>query len=207
MKERIQNKAQEIFIAEGFARLNMDELARDLRISKKTIYEHFSSKKELFREVVVSVNQMKFERMKTVINKMTKDNKFSIIENLPKVWEMIKDISMIYTPVFTSDIEKYAYELQDDCRYQDSMLKEHLEKAFVLGKEQGFIKDSINDEIFGIILTSSIHSILAPGVLTNLPCTLDEALRILYETLHTGILTEKGRKDYRKLILSNNSNK
>jgi AcrR family transcriptional regulator len=39
----------------GFHKTTMDEIAKELRISKKTIYKHFSSKDELVRAVFVRI--------------------------------------------------------------------------------------------------------------------------------------------------------
>jgi AcrR family transcriptional regulator len=39
----------------GFKKTSVDDVARDLRISKKTIYEHFNTKEEIFYYVVFRV--------------------------------------------------------------------------------------------------------------------------------------------------------
>ncbi len=44
----ILDEAERISLNQGFRRLNIDDLARTLRISKKTIYDFFPSKEELF---------------------------------------------------------------------------------------------------------------------------------------------------------------
>ena len=43
-RERILNYSINKFHAEGFYKTSMDEIARDLQISKKTIYKYFQSK-------------------------------------------------------------------------------------------------------------------------------------------------------------------
>jgi AcrR family transcriptional regulator len=46
------DEAEELAFESGYRRFNMDELARRLRMSKKTIYESFESKDELFTIVL-----------------------------------------------------------------------------------------------------------------------------------------------------------
>ena len=41
------------FLLSGFSRVLMDDLARELGMSKKTLYSHFASKEELLRAVLV----------------------------------------------------------------------------------------------------------------------------------------------------------
>src|SRR5512135_2513770 len=47
VKERIQKKAHEMFLRYGIRSVSMDDIATQLGISKKTIYQFFSEKDEL----------------------------------------------------------------------------------------------------------------------------------------------------------------
>lgn len=47
MKEKILNKALDLFLTFGFKSVTMDDIAKELAISKKTIYSHFSTKLKL----------------------------------------------------------------------------------------------------------------------------------------------------------------
>ena len=47
MRETILNKAMEMFLAYGFKSVTMDDIAAQLGISKKTIYQHFANKTDL----------------------------------------------------------------------------------------------------------------------------------------------------------------
>lgn len=49
IRERITATANEKFKKYGIRRVTMDDIARAMRMSKKTLYKHFSSKRELVR--------------------------------------------------------------------------------------------------------------------------------------------------------------
>lgn len=49
VKNLILDKAQERVDRFGFKKTTMDEISKDCRISKKTIYEHFVDKEDMFR--------------------------------------------------------------------------------------------------------------------------------------------------------------
>jgi AcrR family transcriptional regulator len=51
-KETIANSFQKYFNHFGFKKTSVDDVARELKISKKTIYQHFSSKEEIFYYIV-----------------------------------------------------------------------------------------------------------------------------------------------------------
>src|SRR5688572_32186168 len=52
IKERIQQKAAELFRRYGIRSITMDEIAAQLSVSKKTIYQFFGDKEELVESVV-----------------------------------------------------------------------------------------------------------------------------------------------------------
>lgn len=55
MKDKIIDKASEMFINLGFKSVTMDDIAQELAISKKTIYGNFNNKTQLVRETVMRV--------------------------------------------------------------------------------------------------------------------------------------------------------
>jgi len=56
MKEKIINRATEMFLKYGFKSVTMDDIANDMGISKKTIYKYFINKEVLVTESTQSVN-------------------------------------------------------------------------------------------------------------------------------------------------------
>lgn len=52
VKERIQGKALEMFMRYGIRSVSMDEIAGQLGMSKKTLYQHFVDKDQLIEAVV-----------------------------------------------------------------------------------------------------------------------------------------------------------
>ncbi len=53
MREKIIEKAAELFINLGFKSVTMDDIAQEMGISKKTIYTHFKNKTALVKEAVM----------------------------------------------------------------------------------------------------------------------------------------------------------
>lgn len=52
MKSKILNKASDLFLQFGFKSVTMDDIARELGMSKKTIYSHYATKLKLVEECV-----------------------------------------------------------------------------------------------------------------------------------------------------------
>lgn len=54
IRDRIVEGSRPMFARHGFRKLTMDQIAREMHISKRTIYEHFHSKDELVEEICES---------------------------------------------------------------------------------------------------------------------------------------------------------
>ena len=56
-KSDVVNAARELFLANGVENTSMDDVAKALRVSKPTVYEHFASKQLLLDEVFVAATK------------------------------------------------------------------------------------------------------------------------------------------------------
>ena len=59
MKQQILDKASDLFLSLGFKSVTMDDIAREMGISKKTIYAHYPTKNKLVHDATFHV----FERI------------------------------------------------------------------------------------------------------------------------------------------------
>lgn len=66
MKEAILNKSLKMFVNHGFKSITMDDIAKEMGISKKTIYQHFESKNDLVAATVDYVFDSATCRMKKI---------------------------------------------------------------------------------------------------------------------------------------------
>lgn len=69
MKETILNTSLRLFTQHGFKSITMDDIAKELGISKKTIYQHFVSKNDLVKATVDYVFDTATTQMKNIIGK------------------------------------------------------------------------------------------------------------------------------------------
>ena len=67
-KEEIATSFQKHFEHFGYKKTSVDDIARELKISKKTIYQHFNTKEEIFYYIVSRVARQYMNRMATDLN-------------------------------------------------------------------------------------------------------------------------------------------
>ena len=53
MKEKIRDTATQLFLERGFKSITMDDIANEIGMSKKTIYNEYSNKTELINDCVM----------------------------------------------------------------------------------------------------------------------------------------------------------
>lgn len=116
MKEKIINKAKEMFLKLGFKSITMDEIACEMCISKKTIYKYFSNKDVLIEKSVEMVHKEIHETIDKIvaqnfnaieenfeIKRMFKEM-FKSAESSP-IYQLKKHYPEVYAKALTSQIE------------------------------------------------------------------------------------------------------
>src|SRR5690554_6987895 len=101
IKDRIIEKAGELFFEYGIKNISMDELASSLGISKRTIYENFKDKEDILRFLITKLSN---ERNK--IFKEFLEEGLNVVEIFIKVIEIQMDMP-VSSAKFIQDIYKY----------------------------------------------------------------------------------------------------
>jgi len=192
MKQRIIDKATELFGRYGYSAIKTDQLASELGMSKRTLYQHFHSKKAILEEVMKSISEKTEQNMISSFNKIKKD-KENIIEYLIDAFENNIKISSILSEHFFIDIRKNMPQiLESFVHTREENLRRNFDKIFEIGLELGFFKENINKDILYLIHFYAMKYILNPKVLSHLSLSISEALRQIHIITMSGALTQKG---------------
>lgn len=146
LREKVLGKAEELFRQYGIRSVTMNDIARKLGISKKTIYLMFRDKTELVRIVTQRMCEQDHQEMENV-RKIASDAIDSFMrwtENLKKIFEELNP-SLIY------DIEKYypaSYEIHQE--YKEKFHSYFLENM-KRGIKEGLFRPEINVEILSVL--------------------------------------------------------
>lgn len=133
MQDRILNKARELMFQTGVKHVTMDDLANQLGISKKTIYQYFKDKDAL----VSSVVEFELANHALLCNQSTQaaDN---AVHEIFLLMSVIQEMFNRMNPLALFEIEKY-YPLAFDKiqKHKDdiifSMISANLEKGIAEG--------------------------------------------------------------------------
>lgn len=192
-KERILEIARQKFFTDGFFKTSIDELARDYHISKKTIYKHFKSKDELLASVIKDFTS---KITNSIIEIMDTDK--NSIEKLIDVLNLIQNSMKQLSLKYIDDIQKHKPKLWN---YIEKFRKENLEKivhqTIMEGMKEGLFED-VDPVIVFRIFYGAVRNVLVPEFLINNPISSEEAVKKTFDILLNGILTNEGRKLYKR---------
>ncbi|GJM28754.1 MAG: TetR family transcriptional regulator [Cyclobacteriaceae bacterium] len=168
----------------------MDDIARDLSISKKTIYQYFRDKNDL----VLQVTRDHLEKEKLEIRAI-KESTSNAIETLIEESLCLRKNITGMNPSLLFDLKKYhqqAWELYLDCKQTVyiSSLKETLEK----GVEEGYFRQEIDPRILAVLRVEQIQMSLERFTYPRDQFEFKEVQIQLFDHFLHGLVSEKGRK-------------
>ena len=129
VQDRIKQRADELFRRYGIRSVTMDEIAAQLGISKKTIYQYYTDKDQLVD--AVTEDEIKFSQESCTRNADTSSN---AIEELFLGMEFVELMFRNMNPSMLFDLEKYhprGYKkfLEHKNRFLFEMIKHNLERG------------------------------------------------------------------------------
>ncbi|RTE55499.1 TetR/AcrR family transcriptional regulator [Arenibacter aquaticus] len=198
MKEKILDKAADMFLNYGFKSVTMDDLANEMGISKKTIYTHFENKTKLVQESTLSI----FNKINAGINIICANGKNPIEElyDIKKfVISHLKDeksspqyqLQKYYPKIFHNLKEKH-YELMKECTVNN----------IKRGLELDIYRKNLNVEFISRIYISGVASIKDNRLFPEGTFPVKDLQDYFLEYHLRGIVTPKGRKILNNIINS-----
>ena len=196
MKHSITQKALTYFMQYGFKSFTMDDLANSLGISKKTLYEQFSSKNELVEATLDYALEMTCHQVDKFIS-----GKGYVIENVFRNQKEVQNLFNLSSSKPIWELKKYfpkTYERMDiEFTKSDACF---IDKLLEKGWEEGLFRKDINISFFKVFYSSVQR-------LRNFSDTFDEKEFPFWDTIYTImeyffriIVNEKGLQELEKTL-------
>ncbi len=139
----IIRKVAQLYKKYGIKSITMDDVARELGISKKTLYEHFSDKMHLVDAVVdleVNLNDLRLQELKKKLENAVQE----VFQIFRFHLQMLKE----YNPALEFDLKKYYPENYFRLkRIKRAKIRETTLRNLKKGKREGFYRKELNEEI------------------------------------------------------------
>jgi len=181
-RELVITEARRMFFLYGFRRITMDEIASNLRMSKKTLYAIFAAKDELVRAVVVSIAEPRL----TQIERLTRETK-TVADFLGGTIEVFRTLSCDISEPMMTDM-RMSPELWKDVEARRLVALSHIEDVIKRGKRTGEVRQDLNVDLFLRIFMQIISSIGNPATLLDLNMKPSELAEQIFVLLFHGIV-------------------
>ncbi len=189
MKEKIIELGTEKFFKEGFQKITMDEIAAELRVSKKTIYKFFPSKDDLVQSV--AKHFMNFMKSK-IIPVLSGDK--NAIEKLEGLMNILAATSQRISTKMIDDMRRYfPAQWNEIDKFRTEMMFGNVTKVIDQGKKEGLFLN-YPTEIIMMVFVSAMRSVVNPEFIINNNFSMKEAAISAFRIMIGGIVTEKGKK-------------
>jgi TetR/AcrR family transcriptional regulator, cholesterol catabolism regulator len=172
----------------GIRSVTMDDVSRELGISKKTLYQYVRDKDELVRKVV----DLEISVYQEHIHEMFRE-KLNAIEEIAKIAGCIGYMLKEYSAVTEYDLKKYYPELYVRVR---EVRREHIHRFIqdnlIKGKNEGLYRENLNVDVLSKLSVSNIDSMFESEIIT-ISELLDQHFFFEYFVYHLrGIASKKG---------------
>ena len=204
-KENIIHHASKMFVEQGIKAVRMDDIAQELSISKRTLYEMFGDKEELLFQSIVYI----MDQHQKILTEKTKSCKNMMEVMLVSVQELCGGghNSEFERRLTTNLLKFYPNVMEKVQRHHAEMGYRGLKYALDTCNAEGLLDPNIDVEIMSRLFLSTLsiyanttHNIILPDGISR-----DEALKIITINFLRGISSIKGLQVIDQMLMKGRS--
>ena len=189
-KERILLKAEELFMQYGIRSVSMDDIANNLGMSKKTLYQYFADKDELV-DAVVDGHIREIQGDCVDCKKDAKDAIHEIFLMMERIMEEFNNMN----PMLLYDLEKFHFKAYQRFReHKDKFLLQIIRENLEWGMKEDLYRSDVSVDV---ISKFRIESMMIPFNVSVFPpgkYNLARTSELIIEHFVYGLATVKGHK-------------
>lgn len=182
--QHIIENARKLFFRFGYSRITVDEIARVSAISKKTIYNHFNSKRDLLHEVVNLIKEQFTREVAEIHEHPTQSWRERSTAELTLIGAWLTDVTY-----FAQDIrihEKETWTILN--KFKKDVAIQRLSNMLREGTELGELRTNANHQMALLIFLVSAENLLDPEFRESLPQNLKQCLPNTPDAIFKGII-------------------
>jgi AcrR family transcriptional regulator len=179
----------------GIRRVTMDEIAREMRISKKTLYLQFDSKEALVR---ACVEKVAFTVLPAILKQLT--SKKAVDKRLLGSFKKLAKLPQLITREFIMDMRTefpQIFEEIDQRRKQVAALYEGLLKQ---GIADGVIQPTIDPKVYVAIMLAVMENVMVPEAFFREGFSTRDVVRTLITIMSHGLFVHDPDLNIKELV-------
>jgi AcrR family transcriptional regulator len=189
-RKEIVKKVCTLYKTYGIKSITMDDAARHLGISKKTLYQFFSDKSQMVKEAIaveIETKQQNFSALS--------DQALNAIEELLVYYKIQIKMILDYKPNFIYDLKKYYPDIYNNyVTIKRQKILESVEQNLKKGIKEGFFRADLDVSVISRLTLMRIEGMIYSGLFTIEEMMSPEVFTGIFYYHVYGIVTDKGRK-------------
>ena len=194
-RARIVAAARTQLFAYGYSALTMDELARELGVSKKTLYVYFPSKDALVETILDEFSS----EVRNLADGLFTDNTQPFAVKFRRLGEAMMQRFSKLTPHMLRDLQRFAPKIYAKI---DEMRRKNIPYVFGQiireGQAAGAVRTDLDPQLAIEYWRFAITNLMQPEALERLGMQPDQVFKKSINLFFAGLLTSSGRKEYEK---------
>lgn len=172
----------------GIKSITMDDVSKEMGISKKTLYQHVKNKDELVQLVIQNESEKRFKTFADLSNK-----NLNAIDELFEVNNIVRDILQDYNPSMEYDLKKYYPHVYTNItdKKRERMYEKVLNNI-KKGKNEGLYREEVNEEVIAKLYVSRIENVCETDMFEKNEYTAPDFVLEIMNYHIRGIANEKG---------------
>lgn len=193
LSRRIVEKATKMFLSKGIKAVKMDDVANELSISKRTLYEIFSNKELLLLHCVMAIKEAREEHFKL----FDKQGPHTEIEMILEFYRFQLRRSAVVSPNFIKELQKYPAVVK---WMEDSheSAKNEAKAFFEQGIANGYFRKDVNYALIHEYSDIAIADAMEKGLMDKYG--VQEVFKNITMLYVRGFCTLKGIEELEKLL-------
>lgn len=171
----------------GISSVTMDDIAKECRISKRTLYEQIPDKRTLVWHCVLHSRERKFSETRKLIN-----NSKSTLDALLHIYRHSRKGMTESSNVFFKDMHRLYPDLEKQCREMHKEQAKAFGEFLTRGVNEGMFRSDINFSLAANVFMAQSSAIIKELGVTNEPQTVVNMMNTAFLIFLRGIATKKG---------------
>lgn len=193
IKDKILKGTEDLFMRYGVRSISMDDIARHLSVSKKTLYQHFADKEDLV--VAVSKSHLENERKRY---EAMRDSSSNSIEHLAKIAVCMRQEMEEVNPALLFDIRKFHPKAWSVWNNFKVGVKQEIVNNLKQGIVEGYVREDVDPEVMAIIRVELVELAFDEEQFARSKFKIADVQSQIFDHFVYGIVTDKGKKLYQK---------
>lgn len=193
-----------VFQRYGIKSVSMDDLARHMGMSKKTLYQHFTDKTQLVEEALNHLMEADYCSMKNI-----EQQNLNAIDEMFALYRHASTMVRNHNPVLEFDLQRYFPQIYKKLRERNrTQMHQILLSNLIKGKAEGLYRKNLNENIIAKLFVLRMENLMHTD-LVSMEEIYSEAFFIETYRYHLfGILSESGmqfvKNNYPEFLETNN---